>query len=157
MGRGSTAISLRLALPGDAPSIARILRACQEAMPFLPRLHTPEEDLRYVGESMLPGLEVWVAEEGGRVLGFVALTEATLGHLYVEAGAQGRGIGRTLFARARERRPAGFELWVFQENDGARRFYEREGCRLVRLTDGRDNEEQVPDALYAWRPDRDGA
>jgi hypothetical protein len=42
-------------------------------------------------------------------------------------------------------------LWTFQQNDGARRFYERHGLRLIRLTDGEDNEEKTPDALYAWR------
>ena len=55
-------------------------------------------------------------------------------------------------ARARERRPAGFRLWVFQANTGARRFYERDGCTLVKLTDGADNEEREPDALYEWLP-----
>ena len=46
--------------------------------------------------------------------------------------------------------PERLELWVFQKNDGARRFYERHGFRLVRLTDGADNMEREPDALYAW-------
>jgi hypothetical protein len=35
---------------------------------------------------------------------------------------------------------------------GARRFYERHGLSVVRLTDGEGNEERAPDALYAWRP-----
>jgi hypothetical protein len=39
---------------------------------------------------------------------------------------------------------------VFQRNEDARRFYERRGFRLVRLTDGADNMEREPDALYAW-------
>ena len=42
-------------------------------------------------------------------------------------------------------------LWVFQENVGARRFYERRGFRLVRETDGAGNEEKEPDALLEWR------
>ena len=54
--------------------------------------------------------------------------------------------------RAKERRPGGFQLWVFQQNATARRFYERRGFVLVRETDGSDNEERTPDALYAWRP-----
>ena len=32
----------------------------------------------------------------------------------------------------------------------ARRFYEERGCRAVRFTDGRDNEEKVPDVRYRW-------
>lgn len=33
----------------------------------------------------------------------------------------------------------------------ARRFYERHGLALARLTDGRDKEEKLPDAFYVWR------
>jgi hypothetical protein len=42
------------------------------------------------------------------------------------------------------------ELWTFQRNANARRFYETHGFRCARLTDGRDNEEHEPDALYEW-------
>ncbi len=48
----------------------------------------------------------------------------------------------------RSLRPERLEPWVFQENDGARRFYERHGFQLVRLTDGAGNTEQEPDARY---------
>ena len=43
-------------------------------------------------------------------------------------------------------------MWTFQLNEGARRFYERHGLRMIRLTDGEGNEEKTHDALYAWRP-----
>jgi ribosomal protein S18 acetylase RimI-like enzyme len=39
-------------------------------------------------------------------------------------------------------------LYTFQENTGARRFYERHGFKAVKLTDGHDNEENCPDVLY---------
>ena len=51
-------------------------------------------------------------------------------------------------------RPERLELWVFQKNEAARRFYERRGFHLVRLSDGARNMEQEPDALYEWRPPR---
>lgn len=96
--------------------------------------------------------EVWVAEEGGLVVGFVALSDDLLDHIYVQPDAQGRGLGGALLDTAKRRRPDGFALWVFQQNEGARRFYERHGLRLVRETDGSGNEERTPDALYEWRP-----
>ena len=34
----------------------------------------------------------------------------------------------------------------------SRRFYQERGCRLVELTDGAENEEREPDALYEWVP-----
>ena len=42
------------------------------------------------------------------------------------------------------------QLWTFQSNAGARRFYERHGFVAVQTTDG-DNEEQAPDIRYLWR------
>jgi putative acetyltransferase len=148
---------LRQARPEDADVLARILRAAMRtAMPWLPELHTPEEDRRFIGESVLPGQEVWVSEHDGVVAGFTAL--GTRGghdfmeHLYVAPEHQRRGFGSELMERAKERRPAGFKLWVFQQNAGARAFYERSGLRLIELTDGSGNEEREPDALYEWAP-----
>ena len=126
------------------------------AMPGLPDLHTPDEDRWFLRERVLAHEEVWVAEDDGRVAGFASLAtrdgEDFLQHLYVSPAHQRRGIGGALLALAKQRRPAGFRLWVFQRNDGARRFYERHGLRLVQLTDGEGNEEQEADALYEWRP-----
>jgi putative acetyltransferase len=42
------------------------------------------------------------------------------------------------------------QLWTFQRNAKARRFYENRGFALVRETDGADNMEKEPDALYRW-------
>jgi ribosomal protein S18 acetylase RimI-like enzyme len=42
-------------------------------------------------------------------------------------------------------------LYTFQENDGARRFYERHGFRAIEFGDGSNNEENCPDVLYEWR------
>jgi hypothetical protein len=60
------------------------------------------------------------------------------------------GTGHKLFEQVTKQHPQGFQLWAFQQNTGARRFYERHGCALEKLTDGADNEEKLPDALYVW-------
>ena len=148
---------LRRARPEDAAELAVILRsAMREAMPGLAELHTPDEDHRFLREVVLPDEEVWVAEIDGAPAGFAALGSRNgddfLQHLYVAPHRQRRGLGTELIVRAKERRPNGFRLWVFQRNEGARRFYERQGLRLVELTDGRANEEREPDALYEWVP-----
>ena len=59
---------------------------------------------------------------------------------------------RLRWSRRRSAGRAAFHLWVFQRNEGARRFYERHGLRLAALTDGAGNEEREPDARYEWRP-----
>jgi len=56
------------------------------------------------------------------------------------------------------RRPAGWthlELWCFQANERARRFYEARGFHAIRFADGGDNEEWMPDIRCRWE-DRSG-
>ena len=142
---------LRRGEPDDIPSIARLLRSTYDRMPYIPRLHTPAEDLAYV-TGLFAEHEVWVAGDDDAVLGFTILAADQLLQIHVEPAEQNKGIGGRLLDEAKRRRPAGFSLWVFQKNEGARRFYERHGLELVQLTDGQDNEEREPDAQYAWRP-----
>ena len=76
-------------------------------------------------------------------------TRPVLEKIYVEPAEQNRGVGSALLDKAKELRPAELYLWVFQKNP-ARRLYERNGFVLVKLTDGADNMEREPDALYRW-------
>jgi GNAT superfamily N-acetyltransferase len=119
---------------------------------FLPTLHTPEEDRGFFGRAVVEQ-EVWVWDEDGRVVGFAAVADGMVNHLYVEPGDQRRGIGAALLEHAKWRLPQGVRLWTFQRNENARRFYERRGFRCVELTDGSGNEEREPDVLYEWVPD----
>ena len=142
----------RRAEPRDAKAVAEVFLAAHAEMTYLPELHTAEETRGWIGDVVLHNLEVWVAEDGDRVVGFAALGEDLLEHLYVHPEAQGRGVGTALLALSKERRPGGLQLWVFQRNTGARRFYERHGFIVAQLTDGRSNEESEPDVLYKWQP-----
>ncbi|MGI8885617.1 MAG: GNAT family N-acetyltransferase [Gaiellaceae bacterium] len=143
---------VRLAREHEIDTIADIYVASFRGLTFLPRLHSDEEMRDWVRRVMAPGHEVSVGEMDGRLVGFASLRDGLLGHFYVHPDAQGRGVGSALLENVKLERPEGFELWVFQRNDRARRFYERHGCRLIELTDGSDNEECEPDARYEWRP-----
>jgi ribosomal protein S18 acetylase RimI-like enzyme len=72
--------------------------------------------------------------------------------LYLAPDWTGRGIGSQLIVLAKERRPAGLDLYTFQVNAGARQFYERHGFVEVSRSDGSGNEEGQPDVRYAGRP-----
>jgi GNAT superfamily N-acetyltransferase len=144
---------LRRAAPDDAYAIAAVFTAARAAQAeVIPDLHTPDEHRWFVRERMLPTQEVWVAEDDGEIVGFAAINEDLLGHIYVHPSVQGRGFGKALLEKTKERRPDGFTLWTHQPNDGARRFYEREGLVAVEFTDGATNEERMPDVRYAWQP-----
>ena len=150
-------MKIRPAEPGDTESVGDVFLAALAGMTYLPELYTEAETRTFIRDGLLPNNEVWVAEQGGRVIGFVGLGEDVLRHLWVEPEAQNRGVGTALLALAKERRPSGLRLSVFQKNVGARRLYERHGFTLAELTDGRGNEEREPDALYEWRPARRSA
>ena len=152
------ALSLRPAEPKDADAIADVFLAARKAsMPFLPDLHTDEETRAWIRDVVLPRDDVWVAAAGDRVDGFLALNGDVLDHLYVAPRLHGGGVGSALLAKAKQLRPQGFRLWVFQRNMQARGFYEARGLQVVEFTDGSGNEEQEPDAVYEWRPRSDGS
>ncbi|UTP37809.1 GNAT family N-acetyltransferase [Phenylobacterium sp. LH3H17] len=143
-------MSLRRASLADAGAIARLHRfTMQVSLPYLPELHTPEEDFWFFSERLLPECETWVVEVGEAIVGYVAYKAGWIMHLYVHPEHQGAGVGAMLLAKALEDRTSR-HLWTFQQNARARRFYESRGFKLVKLTDGADNEEKTPDALYAW-------
>jgi len=154
MRRRLGAVEVRLAGPDDADAVAAVFTASFATLTFLPMLHTDEETRTFI-RGVVARDEVWVAGDGGRIVGMASLSAEMLDHLYVHPDAQGLGAGGALLDRAKERRPGGFTFWVFQQNENARRFYERRGCKLVRLTDGSGNEEKTPDALYEWKPEED--
>jgi len=123
-------------------------------MTYLPPI--PDEHVPFVAGIIARHDDVWLAEDEGRIVGFLSIAHSqrdggdVLERLYVEPDVQGQGIGTALLEQAKALRPGGLVLWVFQKNRGARRFYERHGFRLVKLTDGAENLEREPDALYQW-------
>ena len=143
---------LRPAVPADAPAIAVILRTCfRVSLPFLPELHTAEEDLAYVSGKLMAEDAVWVAELAGEVVGYIGYREGWIQHLFIHPQNQGAGIGPALLAKALAAQ-APMQLWTFQQNTRARRFYEARGFRAVEFTEGEGNEEKTPDVRYLWEP-----
>jgi GNAT superfamily N-acetyltransferase len=144
-------MELRRATPADGDAVAAVFCTARAGMTYLPPLNVPEASA-YFRDHVAPEQETWVALEERAVVAFATLGTDELDHLYVAPEAQGHGVGTALLDHAKALRPGGFELWVFQRNEGARRFYERHGCVLLYETDGAGNMERTPDARYAWRP-----
>ena len=113
-------------------------------------MHTEAETREWFSTRVLPAGEVWVAETGGRPVGVMVLRDDWVDQLYIHQEWTGRGVGGRLLDLAKKRRPGGLQLWAFQSNVGARRFYERHGFVAVEETDGSGNEERAPDVRYAW-------
>jgi GNAT superfamily N-acetyltransferase len=143
--------AVRRATPGDVEQIVEVFERSFATLDFLPKLHTHEEHVAFLG-GVVDRQDVWVAQRGGRVAGFLALDGDLGTFFYVDPEAHGKGLGSALWEEAKRARPAGFSFWAFQQNEKARAFYERRGCVAVEFTDGSGNDEKAPDVRYEWRP-----
>ena len=150
-------MELRPARTDEIEALTRLFIRARNEMEYLPPV--PDEAARPIAARIREHEEVWIAEEKGRLLGFLGIEASTnlggapvLEKLYVEPAEQNRGVGSALLDKAKELRPDELYLWVFQKNEGARRLYERHGFKVVKLTDGAENMEREPDALYRWAP-----
>jgi len=134
----------------DMDAAARVVRtAFDQALPSLAGLHTPEEDQWFFRERVFETCEVWGAFDGAAMRGIIAFREGWIDKLYVLPTAQRRGVGKDLLQVAQNAFNR-LQLWTFQRNAPARRFYEARGFALIQQTDGARNEEKEPDALYLW-------
>jgi len=141
-------IVIRRARTEESDAIAALFRISRQAqLSYLPDLHTAEEDRAYFRDRVFPVCEVWVAERDGVLVGFCAFRDGWLDHLYVHPEHLRRRIGTALLRKAMDSN-ATLRLWTFQRNTDAISFYESHGFTLVRETDGAENEEHEPDALY---------
>jgi ribosomal protein S18 acetylase RimI-like enzyme len=150
VGRLPSEIRFRAAGAADAECIAGVLRASLSSHGWMPVLHTPQEDLAFIRDIVLPHQAVTVAEADGAVVGFIAVKESWIDQLYLAPGWTGRGIGSRLLEQATGGMGEAM-LYCFRANAGARRFYERHGFRVAASRSGLANEEGLPDLLYVRR------
>ena len=144
---------LRAATAVDAPRIADILILGRSAfMPYAPSAHTDSELRQWVQERLVPAGGITVAEHEGAVVGLIALSQGSgcswIEQMFVHPSHVGNGVGAKLLAHALSTVPSPVRLYTFQENTGARCFYERHGFVAIQFTNGETNEEHCPDVLY---------
>ena len=149
------ALTVRPLRQDETDAAARIHRLCLENFPFLGELiHTPDEDRAFYRESVFHDCTLLGAFDSDTLAGHVAFKPGWIDHLYVDPDCQGQGIGTMLLDRVKAAQDD-IQLWTFQANAGARRFYERHDFLAEELTDGAGNDEGEPDVRYRWR--RNGA
>lgn len=127
--------------------------AFDAALPLLAGLHTPAEDRWFFRERVFTSCAVWGAfdnsAENTSMTGIIAFRDGWIDQLYVLPDAQGRGHGTALLGIAQQAFDR-LQLWTFQCNAPARRFYQARGFVLMEMTDGANNDEREPDARYLW-------
>src|SRR5712671_3988446 len=142
--------TLRRANACDADAIANVYSASFRLLAFLPMLHNIEEYRWFIANVILNECEVTVAEDGSGIVAFLARRGEEVRLLYTRPDRIGMGAGTQLIDAAKATGIGALELWCFQANERARRFYEARGFHAIRFTDGADNEERMPDIRYRW-------
>ena len=132
-------------------AIALWLRAWDAALPeidFSARLEWWRE--RWI--ELVPNNRICVAEDEGRLVGFIVIDPGSgyLDQIAVAPQDWGTGAANTLMDEAKRISPARISLEVNQENARAIRFYERAG--FVRTGDGVNPLSGRPTWRYAWKP-----
>ena len=147
--------TLRAATGADAIEVAGVyLDSRKTFLPFAPLAHSDAEVCDWIAGKLIPSGRVLVAEDQSRIVGMMATSigrEASwIDQLYLSPGAVGEGLGTRMLEVALGSLTPPIRLYTFQQNTGARRFYERHGFRVVQMSDGMENEEKCPDVLYEF-------
>lgn len=132
----------------DAGAVGHILSVSNDAMPWLPRVHSAAEEIKYSAEMIEAGW-VRVAMSVDKVIGFIARHENEIYALYVLPEAQDSGVGTALLKDAMAACDR-LMLWSYEANGIASHFYTLRGFVEVDRTDGSGNEARLPDIRYEW-------
>ncbi len=136
---------IRPATASDARALATVLGDWVRETGWMPVLHTREEDQGFLA-GLIETAEVWCDETA---TGFIARQGDTVPALYLAPAARGQGLGTALLTQAKQDRDH-LTLWTFEANEGARRFYARNGFTEVDRTGGTRNDEGLPDVRLDW-------
>lgn len=135
----------------DGSLVARIwLDSNREVHDFIPAEYW-EENYQSVKEALLQG-EVYVCEMemAGKtdIVGFIGMNEDFIEGIFVRDDVRSRGVGRELLDYAKDRRNR-LMLGVYQKNQRAIRFYQREGFLIWQ--EGVDGNTGEKEYTMLWR------
>ncbi|WNZ25791.1 GNAT family N-acetyltransferase [Leptolyngbya sp. NK1-12] len=149
-------LSFRAATQSDAEAIAQVYLSSRKTLvAFAPIAHSDEVVVLWIRNHLIPNHQVIVVEQGHTIIGMMALSvdqeTGWIDQLYLHPDFVGQRIGTKLVEYAKNALGSPIRLYTFQENQGAIRFYERQGFKAIQYGDGSGNEENCPDVLYEWR------
>ncbi|MBO6902395.1 MAG: GNAT family N-acetyltransferase [Rhizobiaceae bacterium] len=142
---------IRPATVADLPACAAIINDYLDQTEWLPRTKSHEEVAGIFTAELLQKRTVLVADAGGEIAAYVSVADGFLYAIYIAPGYRRSGLGKILLDELKRQYPAQLELTVFELNEAARRFYEREGFHEVPERRDDKTEEGVPTLFMRWR------
>lgn len=141
---------VRRAADSDLEAVAHVWHESAVGMDGHPDVPSPEALRSRIEAELQLGWDLHVALRGQCVVGLLAVKpgEASLDQIFVVPSEQGQGVGRALLGVAKLAMPGGFTLRMATANESARRFYEKEGLKLV--GEGFHPWSGVPVQFYGW-------
>ncbi len=142
-------VSITSARSLDAGAVGHILSVSNDQLPWLPRVHTAAEEIKYAGDMIEAGW-IRVAKAEGEIVGFIARHEQEIYALYVLPAFQDKGVGTALIEDAKVDCDT-LHLWSYAANLNATIFYGLRGFNEIDRTDGSGNEARLPDIRFEWK------
>ncbi len=131
------AITVRHGRAADAPRLSEVAYAAKQHWGYPPRWLALWRDQLTISADYVESNLVWVAESGQKIVGFGAVAAIAQGtysleHLWVDPGAMGQGVGRTLLEHMIETLAAvGAQQLQIESDPHAEGFYRHMGARRV--------------------------
>ncbi|MBU6347388.1 MAG: GNAT family N-acetyltransferase [Actinomycetales bacterium] len=147
-------ISPKLATASDLDELAEFYISTRRYFSDLipPIVGTSESVRTWLANRLASQDEVWLVHDDLGIAALMILEPSWIDQLYVRPDLVRQGIGSDLINFAQSRLPSGIQLWTFQSNLPAQKFYEKHGFVAVEFTDGQSNQEKAPDIRYQWLP-----
>ncbi|WP_313071559.1 N-acetyltransferase [Lacrimispora sp.] len=96
---------------------------------------------------MMPEAEIFIYENNQTIQGFIGLMDDYIAGIFIDSGCQSQGIGKALLDHAKKVH-SNLSLQVYKNNEGAVRFYVREGFSLVK--EQKDENTGEIELVMAW-------
>lgn len=103
-------------------------------------------------EAMMHDAQIYVYEREGTICGFAGVMENYIAGLFVAEDFQSEGIGKALLDHLKMQQEE-WTLHVYEKNEGAIKFYLREG--FVKEREQMDNENQEIEYEMRWHQSPD--
>jgi GNAT superfamily N-acetyltransferase len=135
-------MEVRRSTAADVPAIFAIVndaaRAYRGVIPA-DRWHEPYMPKEELEREIAAGIDFWVAEEGGKVLGVMGMQDkgdvALVRHAYTASAAQRKGIGSALLRHIERLTPKPVLIGTWADAKWAIDFYVRNGYTVVSHAD----------------------